>query len=200
MLWQDQVSLAETLHEKRRTYSLGFVLIGGLGLFKLDWHRRADLVPAIPDGSARVWAIALLIASLAMFLLSAYCIFTERAFLRPLLARVIRLGESAARGWLPTVGWSVGEEELPAVPADGEALGGRAINALTFTTEEMESIISATDEELWELRASRLALAHARLTLANRRVEQRISAGLAFMILGYGLAGGLIVLYALFQR
>lgn len=190
MLWEDQVDYAQTLRVKRQTYSTALVVVAGLGLFKLEWFRHRDSVPTL--GVAGQWVVVgLLVVALIAFFFGAYALFTERAILRPRLARMIGLGD-AAKGWLPRFGWSVeGEDSL----VKRDSLSERAIAALTLSAEEQELVTDASPEDGWRVRTQRLRLAYERLTLANRRVGQRINLGLLFIFVRYFVVALTIISY-----
>lgn len=186
LLWQDQTDYARSLHERRRTYSIGLVAAAGLGVFKLDIYQPADSTPALSTAEGAVVLSLLLLATL-MFILGAYELFTERASLRPLLAQVSRLG-NAIKGWIPIYGWDVGLSLKENSEEAREVMGGRAIRSLYFPSDLEELFLKETDPyERWIRRSQMMKAAVIRLSLANRRVSQRLTLGLLAMGLGYAL-------------
>jgi hypothetical protein len=196
LLWQDQTDYARSLHERRRTYSIGLVAAAGLGVFKLDIYRPADSTPALSSFQGGVIVTLLLLATV-MFICGAYELFTERATLRPWFAALVRLGD-ALKGWIPTVGWDVGPSLKENSDEAREVMGGRAIRSLYFPADIEDLFLKESDpSERWIRRSQMMKAAVIRLSLANRRVSQRLTLGLLAMGLGYAVIVLTILCYNL---
>lgn len=196
LLWQDQTDYARSLHERRRTYSIGLVAAAGLGVFKLDIYQPIDSTPALSSIQGGVILLLLLLATL-MFIIGAYELFTERATLRPLIAQVVQLGD-ALKGWIPIYGWDVGPSLKENSEEAREVLGGRAIRSLYFPSDLEELFLKETDpSERWIRRSQMMKAAVIRLSLANRRVSQRLTLGLLAMGMGYAVVVLTILCYNL---
>jgi hypothetical protein len=199
LLWEDEVAFAETLRDKRRTYSTGLVILVGLGVFRLAWTKDPSHVPALDSWAVRQVLKGIVGLALLCFLASAYFMYSER----PTVSAAI----AARWGWMGKVMGGIkkalgfrDEIARPEMGAALKGLGGRgpARLALTLRQERLEQIREAPTSAVWRYRQWKLALACQRLAMANSRVNHRIEFGVLAMLAGYVLLAAAFMVYNLF--
>ncbi|HBS29626.1 MAG TPA: hypothetical protein DEB06_09305 [Phycisphaerales bacterium] len=197
MLWDDQVEYAQTLRDKRKTYSTGLLVIAGLGLFRLEWYRHAHLVPVISSPWVDVTLRLLLTMVAVVFVMAAYFMYTER---RGASLGCRWVGRFRLFGWVRrSAEWvrdRVGLRDYEASHGEDieEAGSKRAIAVLEMSAERIDEFVRAQTWAAWQYRTVKLQLAYRRLVDANDRVNRRIRLGLLPMGTGYTLLIALFVL------
>jgi hypothetical protein len=194
LLWEDEVAYAETLRDKRKTYSTGLVILAGLGIFRLAWTRKPDEVPAIDSDATRLILKCVLTFALGCFLLSAYFLFSER----PVVSKV-------ACGACPPIGRGIGRrkralgfKDVIAVPELAQSFPkhhGAARRELELSRQALALIQSASTVEVWSYRQRQLRKAYDWLALANSRVNHRMGMGVLSMLAGYFVLAIVFVVY-----
>lgn len=186
--WQDQVSYAETIRDKRRLYATFVALVAGLGLFRIQWFRGATEVPVV---SGWAWQVLVGLLTGALLLLggSVYYLFTERSVVRLRVA-----GASRRRGlrWVRRPAFVRGQLVRALRAARGR---GRAVDALDFDMRTAEEVLELGLEEAWLWRTFMLKLAHDELVRANVRVNRRVARGVLLMAVAYGFLAGALWWY-----
>ncbi|MCP3906188.1 MAG: hypothetical protein GY715_21395 [Planctomycetes bacterium] len=197
MLWDDQVALADTLREKRKVISTLLVLLIGLGIFKLQFHRPPGHELVVSDRTLVVLT-SLLIPATLCFLLGAYFLFTERPLIRRFshwLRHFVRRNAVAlfrkARADTPQEYDAIHPEDPPPSPWPS----GRAVSATLDDDEAVEDLFHFDYRELIEVRSLRLRAAYQDLRRKNKRVSDRLKSATAALLIGYVFVFGAICVY-----
>lgn len=161
--------------------------MASLGIFKFSWYRDANQELAIHENWLP-YIQGLFVVIPVAFVLAAYFLFTERSRLRAWLAKQ----DSDLGSRFSTFGW------LPEdTPKGNAAIGDRAITELWLSKEEADRLASLPADQIWHVRADHLRLAYLRLVGSNRRVSERIEAGVVLMGFAFLLLGAATALYIL---
>jgi hypothetical protein len=182
MMWDDEVGRAESIRDKRKLYATGIALLLGVGVIRISWYRSTRDVAAISDPNTAFYIKMVLAAAVAVLLVSAYRMFTERRLFRPGACRILPF---LAR-W-PLLG----------PDPDVQERQGRAIVALDMSLEEAEDQLRTSPELVWLGRAFRVRKAYGILVKANDRVNQRINDGVILLGISFLLLSVAIVWYSL---
>lgn len=189
MLWDDQVSLAETIRDKRRVTTTLLAVLLGLGIFRLDLTASPDQVLVVRGWT--LWSIrTCVIGAMLSFVVGSYFLFTERPVLRVPLLWLMGFGSRCWR-WLYLKARAPTIEEADAVrfprPPATQWPSSRAIHGLLADAEDLTDwLIEEPTIVKWK-RAERLREAYKLLRTANRRVRSRITLSMFWVFLGYVL-------------
>lgn len=202
VVWQDQVEFAETLREKRKLYSAAIAIVAALGVFRLSWTRNINEVPAILHAEVEFALKIVLAGALAVLLVGAHKLYTERAYFSPRIERHLPLW--LVRGLRHYLGslWGGRVEQRPPdddfteTTASREA-DERAISELVLSREEANDWLELSAERIWIEKAFRVRNAYLRLRQSNDRVKRRIQVGVALLGFSYLLLALVLVAYAL---
>lgn len=189
LLWDDQVALATTLIEKRKTTSTLLVVVVGLGIFQLRFFRSPDEQLAV-SGHALLWIRVLLTGAVLAFLAGAYFLYTQRPFFRRMALRLYDIGIRRLPALYQTL--EVAFRRRVSWPDDQTALPnrwptGRAIRVMLPAEESAGDWVALVATEARFIRAERLREAYRRLERQNERVSQRLRRSVAMLFCGFAL-------------
>ncbi len=196
-LWDDQVKLAETLVEKRKTQSSVLAIVIGLGAFRIQFTQRPDEIPTLAETSLMAVQI-LLSAALLSFVAGSYFLLTQRQSFRRVLWLVINLVASWAI-FLYRKARKLEQHERDAIQLEKLEAGleqqGRASDAGLPEDEAVEDWLLQDEVTVLRMRTERLTEAYRVLKQANDRVSKRLRWALFWLFSGYFLVFCTLIVY-----
>ena len=196
-LWDDQVDLAQTLMEKRKTISTTLAIVVGLGFFRVQFSQNANDVPSL-QAEALLTVQILLTCAIVAIMCGAYLLFTQR----PNVRRFLHWAWDLTRRFVLTMlrkARAPNQEDRDKVgmPAPKETPwpAGRALGASLPDEEELSDWFSQDSVSVMKTKTERLREAYKGLRTRNLRVSNRIRDAIIGLFLGYFLVFCALMVY-----
>lgn len=164
-LLEDQVHLAETLRNARRTASALLLILVGFGLFKVETFSSVE--------EKTVLIRSLISAAIGCFLVGAFYLFTERSVIWSLWKAIKRYAKRTT------------------VPVNS----GLALSRLRLTSDEIVAQSKLDPTECLLVRATEFSDSYEALKSSNYRVRARLGLGTIYLLLGISLAFAAFLVY-----
>lgn len=186
LLWDDQVELAETLREKRKSMISLLAIVVGLGVFKAGASDFAR--PAVLDGWRWDASRILLSEALGFFLVGTYLLCSDRSRIRYRLYRFWLVADAIKRH----IRDRQIESDLikraamrPDCPAPVPRHPHRAIRAILPTPGMQGRLQRADVLTVLYVQTAHLRNAYIDLERSNNRVHERLREGSMLVCAGY---------------
>lgn len=184
-LWDDQVTLAGTLIEKRKNLSTMVAVLVGLGVFRFQiWRRSSEIIIVSPEGLL-ILKVTTALALLA-FAGGLYFLYTQRPYVRRfslwcfdwicvLIKYCYHLGRAKSQAEADNIKLVAPKERWSR---------GRAIHILLPDKELLDDWLALTPDDIYVERAKRWRQAYRSLKAQNKRVSSRLQSALFLFLIG----------------